>query len=137
MSKNDRIPAHLRDLRRDPDLPEQNDDVDIDGERSMSWGWASGKPVFGVSFEWPDGTHRSFRYMHLDSDMTWQGEEIVMRFAGTKLFKVTVKGLRLEKLFYLLQDDKMRAVRESVRGFDGGDRDPVVQSIMVEEETDD
>ena len=137
MPMNDRLPRHLRGIRGEvPDLPEQDEDADIvnDGDRAMAWGWISGKPVFGVSFEWPDGLHRSFRYMHLESDMVWNGETIAMRFAGAKTIRVTIKGLRLEKLYYLLQDDRMRAVRQAARDFDDGGRDPLVQSIVIEEE---
>lgn len=68
-----------------------------------------------MSFEWPGGLHRSFRYMHLESDMTWSGDKIVMRFAGMRSYIVTIEGLRLEKLYYLLQDDRMRAVRQATR----------------------
>jgi hypothetical protein len=134
MPMNDKLPTHLRGVRRDLDLPEQNDEVEIgsEGDRKLSWAWVSGKPVFGVSFEWPDGLRRSFRYMQLESDMTLRNGEIVMRFSGSKSFKVTVKGLRLESLFYLLQEDKVRAVRQAVRGFDDGGT--LVEKIEIEEE---
>ena len=75
--------------------------------------------------------------MHLEIDMTWQGDTIVMYFTGMKAYKVTIKGLRLEKLYYKLQDDRMRAVREAARDFDAGDTDLHVKSITVEELKDD
>jgi hypothetical protein len=142
MQSSDRTPAHLRNIRVNGDTGDQSDlEISGDGDRALTWGWISGKPVFGVSFEWPGGLHRSFRYMHLESDMTWQGDKIVMRFSGMRLFEVTIKGLRLEKLYYLLQDDRMRAVRQAAQPFDpdpdsDAARDeagPFVEKITIEE----
>jgi hypothetical protein len=126
---------HLRSTRRNDDVPEQ-DGVMIgnDGDQDAAWGWQSVKPVFAVSFEWPDGLKRSFRYMHLESDMTFRDDKIVMRFSGMKTHIVTITGLRLSPLYHLLQEDKMRVVRQAVRDFDVGDNEPLIRSIVIDEE---
>lgn len=46
-----------------------------------------------------------------------------------RCFTVTITGLRLESLFYLLQDDRMRVVRQVKNDFDDQSNEPLVRSI--------
>jgi hypothetical protein len=131
MYSSDKLPHLAKSIRNDPDLPDQGTS---EKDEDLPWGWSSTKPEFAVSFEWPDGLKRSFRYTHLESDMTLRGDTLTMRFSGLRSFLVTIEGRNLARLYYLLQRDRMRAVRQAVRDFDAQDGEPFIKAIVAQEE---
>jgi hypothetical protein len=85
-------------------------------------------------------------------DMTWsapksisvvhaltQDDAIMEAFRSSihetmRCFTVTITGLRLESLFLLLQDDRMRVVRQVKNDLDDQSTEPLVQSISIVED---
>jgi hypothetical protein len=71
------------------------------------------------------GKVRSFQYVHLDSDSNFDGGEFSVVFAGTKHWKLTVKGHG--KMFWRVYDyislHRWPYIREEARDFGNGKDD--------------
>ncbi len=70
-----------------------------------------------LHFQWPDGKKRGFRYIHLDSDMEYTGDKIILRFFGSKPAEVTITGRNLERVYLGIGDDRWRILRQQPRDF--------------------
>jgi hypothetical protein len=78
------------------------------------------KPVYTLHCCLGKDGYRSFQYVHLDSDSSFQttsaGHAITLRFAGTKVVQVTIKGRNLRGLYDHLHQHRtswvMRADRD-------------------------
>jgi hypothetical protein len=78
------------------------------------------KPVYTLHCCLGKDGYRSFQYVHLDSDNSFQtasaGHVITLRFAGTQVMQVTLKGRNLRRLYDNLHQHRipwiMRADRD-------------------------
>lgn len=80
----------------------------------------------------------SFAYVQLDSHSEFKagehGQIIKLRFAGSKLWEVTITGLDLWRLYDSIHRHIMPWIRQSDRGFAAGaDGDPLIMGISVKE----
>jgi hypothetical protein len=80
----------------------------------------------------------SFQNVNLDSHSTFRAEKegqiIVLRFAGTKIWEVTISGLNLWRLYDLLMQHRMSWISKSDRGFAAGsDGEPLIWGIDIKE----
>jgi len=81
--------------------------------------------------------YRSFQYVHLDSDSTFEqrsGQVITLRFAGTKIMQVTITGRNLWRLFDYLHQHRMPWIMVADRDF-AADSEPVITRIAIAEVT--
>jgi hypothetical protein len=112
---DDSLPEHLRDRYRNRVAASAAPAEDHDTK--LPYGWLSPDPVLTLHFQWPDGTKRGFRYIHLDSDMEFTGDKIVLRFFGSKPVEVTITGRNLERVYLGIGDDRWRVLRQQARDF--------------------
>jgi hypothetical protein len=81
---------------------------------------------------------RSFQYVHLDSDSAFvaddAGQCIGLRFCGSKVMQVLIRGRNLRRLYDLIHQNRIAWVMRIDRGRDfAGDGATVVTSIEIEE----
>jgi len=96
---------------------------------------AANKPIYTLHCFLGKEGYRSFQYVHLDSDSTFQkrgGHVITLRFAGTKLVQVTITGRNLERLFFYLHEHRMPWIMRADRDFTE-DSEPVITGIAIDE----
>jgi hypothetical protein len=101
-------------------------------------GRAANKPVYTLHCCLGKNGYRSFQYMHLDSDSTFsidhKGHVISMRFVGTKIVQVTIRGRNLWRLYDYLHQHRLPWVMLADRDFaDGADKQVVITTIEIEE----
>lgn len=80
----------------------------------------------------------SFQFVQLDSHSEFRagehGQIIKLRFAGTKIWEVTITGLNLWRLYDLLGQHRMAWIRKSDRGFAAEkDGEPLIFGIDIKE----
>lgn len=79
----------------------------------------------------------SFQYVQLDSHSEFRAEKegqiIRLRFAGTKIWEVTIGGLNLWKLYDGIHRHVTSWVRQADRGFTMADGEAFVASIQIKE----
>lgn len=130
---SDDVPVHLRRIltsdaekppEETPDLP-----ANVAGEYSP-YALPSPKPLFAVHFVATNGDIRSFQYLHLDSNSSFVGQRIVLRFLGMQAIQVTIDGRNLRALYEYLHQHRMRWVQEAARDF-ARDGEPVVSKITI------
>lgn len=97
---------------------------------------AANKPVYSLHcLKGAEGCF-SFQYVNLDSHSSFRAEKegqiIVLRFAGTKIWEVTINGLNLWRLYDLIHQHRMPWIMKSDRGFaaDGG-KEPLIRGIDI------
>ncbi len=99
---------------------------------------ATGKPVYTLHCLLGAEGCRSFAYVQLDSNSEFRagehGQIIKIRFAGTKIWEVTITGLMLWKLYDGIHRHVIPWVRRSDRGFAAGaEDDPIIMGIAIKE----
>lgn len=99
---------------------------------------AANKPVYSLHCLLGAEGCRSFEYVQKDSNSEFraadQGQIILLRFAGTKIWEVTIGGLNLWRLYDLIGQHRMPWIRQSDRGFAAGkDGEPLIQVIQIKE----
>jgi hypothetical protein len=82
--------------------------------------------------------YRSFQYMQLDSDSSFDvdagGQIIRLRFCGSKITAVTIRGRNLSNLYDYVHQHRTAWVRRVDGGRDfGNDRTAVITAIDIEE----
>lgn len=99
---------------------------------------AANKPVYSLHcLKGVEGVF-SFQYVNLDSHSEFKagehGQIIKLRFAGTKIWEVTITGLNLWRCYDLIHQHRMPWVRLSDRGFAAGsDGEPLIMGISIKE----
>ncbi len=122
---------------RDQDLPAESNLPDPSrGYEPFSR--PSHHPVFTLHCVLGRDGYRSFQYSQLDSDSSLsvdgQGQVIRLRFYGSKLFVVTVRGRNLWRLYDYIHQHKISFVMAVDPGRDfADDGEPVVTSIDIKE----
>ena len=100
-------------------------------------GRAANKPVYTLHCGLGREGYRSFQYLHLDSDSAFRieprGHVIVMRFVGTTVVRVTIRGRNLWRLYDYLHQHRVPWVMRADRDFSDGTDRPVVTAIEFEE----
>ena len=99
---------------------------------------ASNKPVYILHCLLGKEGCRSFEYVQKDSNSEFKagelGQIIKLRFAGTKIWEVTITGLNLWRLYDLIGQHRMAWVRKSDRGFAAGpDGETLIMGIDIKE----
>lgn len=99
---------------------------------------AANKPVYTLHCLLGKDGCRSFQYVQLDSSSEFRAEKegqiIRLRFAGTKIWEVTIGGLNLWWLYDSIHRHVMPWVRLSDRGFAAGeDGEALITSIQIRE----
>ena len=99
---------------------------------------ASNKPVYSLHRLLGKDGCRSFRQVALDSHSECrqekEGQIIVLRFAGTKIWELTINGLNLWRLFDGIHRHVTPWIRKLDRGFAAeGDGEPLIQGIDIKE----
>jgi hypothetical protein len=100
---------------------------------------AANKPVYSLHcLKGAEGCF-SFQYVALDSHSQFRAEKegqiIVLRFAGTKIWEVSINGLNLWRLYDLIHQHRMMWIRKDDRGFEasGADKEPLIKGIEIKE----
>jgi hypothetical protein len=124
---------------RQAPAPDEAVDVDLpdSGASYQAFARASNEPVYTLHCCLGKDGYRSFQYVHLDSDSTFEqrsGHVITLRFAGTKLVQVTITGRNLERLFFYLHDHRMPWIMLADRDF-AEDGEPLITGIAIDEVT--
>jgi hypothetical protein len=101
-------------------------------------GRASNKPVYTLHCALGKDGFRSFQYAHLDSNSEFRiepkGHVITVRFVGTKVMTVTVRGRNLWKVYDYLHQHRLPWIMRADRDFaDGADKQPLITTIEIEE----
>jgi hypothetical protein len=99
---------------------------------------AANKPVYSLHCLLGKDGCRSFEYVQKDSNSEFKvgehGQIIKLRFAGTKIWEVTITGLNLWHLYDLIGQHRMAWVRKSDRGFAAGaDGEAMIMGIDIKE----
>lgn len=81
---------------------------------------------------------RSFQYVHLDSDAAFtageSGQCIRLRFCGSKVMQVVIRGRNLWRLYDLIHQHRIAWVMQQEAGRDfAGDGETVVTDIRVDD----
>jgi len=95
---------------------------------------AANKPVFSLHCIAATGTIRSFQYVDLDSDSRYEPGIIHLRFTGTKVLEVTIRGRNLWRLYDGIHRHVIRWVMEAGRDF-AQDGDSIISRIEIKEVT--
>jgi hypothetical protein len=94
------------------------------------------KPVYTLHCCFGKDGYRSFQYVHLDSDSSFRtssaGNVITLRFAGTQVIQVTIKGRNLRQLYDHLHQHQISWITRADRDFTT-DGDPLITGIVIEE----
>jgi len=136
---------HLMDVltRRRPESG-QNRDADVTPESSLPDPSKGYEPCARPSHNSPYTLHcilgadgyRSFQYVHLDSDSSLsadgKGQIIRLRFCGSKITAVTIRGRNLWRLYDYIHQHKMGWIMRMDRDF-AADDEPVITAIDIEE----
>jgi hypothetical protein len=82
----------------------------------------------------------SFAYVQLDSHSTFKagehGQVITLKFAGSKIWEVTITGTNLRELYDGIHRHVIPWVRQSDRGFQAGaDGDSLIMGIAIKDVT--
>jgi hypothetical protein len=138
MSEAGRLDKILNEREPKAEPVEADDIVEMPepGAPYQAFARPSNKPVYilhcllgkdGVeSFEYVQKSDRS-RFM-----ATENGQAIKLRFAGTKIWDVTITGLNLWRLYDLIGQHRMAWIRLSDNGFGSGkDGEPVITLIKI------
>lgn len=97
---------------------------------------AANKPVYSLHcLKGAEGI-LSFQYVNLDSHSQFRagehGQVITLRFAGTKIWEVTITGTSLRKLYDGIHRHVIPWIRKSDRGFAAGpDGEPLIMGIDI------
>ncbi|MFO0958262.1 MAG: hypothetical protein U0800_12685 [Isosphaeraceae bacterium] len=99
---------------------------------------AANKPVYTLHCLLGAEGCRSFQYVQLDSNSEFKagehGQIIKLRFAGTKIWEITITGLNLWRLYDGIHRHVIPWVRKSDRGFAaGGDGETSIMGISIKE----
>ena len=99
---------------------------------------ASAKPVYTLHCLLGAEGCRSFGYVQLDSNSIFRAEKegqiIVLRFVGSKIWEITINGLNLWKLYDGIHRHVIPWVRKSDRGFAAGaDGEAIISGIQIKE----
>lgn len=88
------------------------------------------KPVFALHLIQPGGRIRTFQYSDLDSDSSYGPEEIRLRFSGTRVMEVVIRGRCLWRLYDSLHRQVIRWVMQATQDF-ARDGECIVSRIDV------
>ena len=70
----------------------------------------------------------------LPSGRRRKGQIIKLRFAGTKIWEITISGVNLWRLYDLIMQHRMCWIMKSDRGFDAsGGKEPLIRGIDIKE----
>jgi hypothetical protein len=135
---------HLMDVltRRRPE-PEKIRDSDVPDSLlpDVSKGYEhcarpSHHALYSLHFILGTDGYRSFQYVHLDSQSSLttdgKGQVIRLRFCGSKVTAVTIRGRNLSRLYDYIHQHKIAWVMRMDRDFGTGN-EPVVTAIDIEE----
>ncbi|WP_435008028.1 hypothetical protein P12x_005295 [Tundrisphaera lichenicola] len=116
----------------------EDSELPAPGSSYLAHARAANKPVYALHCLLGAEGVRSFEYVHKDSSSEFraveQGQLIRLRFAGTKIWELTIGGLNLWRLYDLLGQHRMPWIRQSDRGFAAGkDGDALIQVIQIKE----
>lgn len=128
----DKTPSHLRDIL-DDQQEEYEDESGLPALRDNEFrvhGRASQKPLFAVHFIFPDGSVRTFQYMHLDSSSSYSPARIILRFTGSRIFDVLVEGRNLWKTYGYLHEHRLPWLRVATRDF-AHDGEAIVTKVTI------
>ena len=90
------------------------------------------KPVLALHLIRPSGEIRSFQYMDLDSDSRYEPGVIRVRFTGTTVLEVIIRGRNLLRLYDGIHRHVIRWVMEAGRDF-ARDGEGIVSTIDIRE----
>jgi hypothetical protein len=126
-------PAHLRNVISSIDEAPADDDRGLpslaDGTY-RAFSRASNKPLYALHFISPQGLVRSFQYMHLDSDSSFNPEHIALRFTGVSIVNVVITGRNLWELYDYIHQHRTAWVRQAARDF-GADGEAIITGITI------
>lgn len=92
------------------------------------------KPLYTLHCCLGKDGYRSFQYVHLDSDSSFQatsaGHIVTLRFAGTQVMQVTITGRNLRQLYDLLHQHRIPWVMQADRNLAPGD-DAIITTIGI------
>ena len=92
------------------------------------------KPVYALHCCLGKDGYRSFQYVHLDSDSSFQttsgGHVITLRFAGTQVVQVTITGRNLRQLYDLLHQHRIPWLMQADRDLADG-QEAIVTTIEI------
>jgi hypothetical protein len=75
---------------------------------------------------------RSLQYIHLDSSTTFEtvrnGHLVTLRFSGTRLWDVKIRGRNLWRLFDYVQQHRMSWIIRADRDF-AADKEPIIVAL--------
>jgi hypothetical protein len=99
---------------------------------------AANKPVYALHCLLGAKGCVSFEYVQLDSHSEFRAEQegqiIRLRFAGSKLWEITISGLNLWRLYDLIHRHQVSWIRQSDRGFAAGaDGEVLITGIQIKE----
>lgn len=115
--------------------PESDDEFGLPAQSSGDYkphAAPANKPVFAVHFIKPSGDVRSFQYADLDSDSRYTADAIRLRFSGTRVIEVTIRGRNLWRLYDGIHRQVIRWAMEAARDF-AKDGECIVRSIEIAE----
>ncbi len=92
------------------------------------------KPVFALHCIGANGAIRSFQYVDLDSDSRYEPGVILLRFTGTKVLEVTIRGRNLWRLYDGIHRHVISWVMEAGRDF-AQDGESIISRIEIREVT--
>src|SRR5579871_194420 len=92
------------------------------------------KPIFALHCIGATGAIRSFQYVDLDSDSRYEPGAILLRFTGTKVLEVRIRGRNLWRLYDGIHRHVIRWVMEAGRDF-AQDAESIIGRIEVREVT--
>lgn len=132
---NDRTPMHLRSILSDQAGDHEENDSALPSPHDnqlQAYGRPVHRPLYAIHFIDPDGTVRTFQYIHLDSDSCYASGQIVLRFSGSKIVNVMIDGRNLWELYDYIHQHRMPWVRAAARDF-ARDQIPIVTRIAIVE----
>jgi hypothetical protein len=98
---------------------------------------SAAKPVYTLHCLLGAEGCRSFGYVQLDSNSIFRAEKegqiIVLRFVGSKIWEITISGLNLWKLYDGIHRHVIPWVRKSDRGFATADGEAIITGIQIKE----
>ncbi|QEH36549.1 hypothetical protein OJF2_51330 [Aquisphaera giovannonii] len=116
----------------------EDSELPAPGSPYLAHARAANKPVYALHCLLGAQGVKSFEYVQKDSHSEFlasdQGQVIRLRFAGTKIWEVTIGGLNLWRLYDLIGQHRMPWIRQSDRGFPAGkDGETLIQAIAIKE----